>query len=148
MYIYICGSGIYVVAAMYQSVVAQFFVFIVCCRAGNLLTVGSTCHGAGRAQSRNKSRRALHYTEVLDKLAAQGIAIRVASPKLGECSFDRHEDIHACCSNASLIMLLICVALAVASIYCCSYIALLSTLNVIRRHSLCNILTPNPRHAI
>lgn len=43
---------------------------------------GSTCHGAGRAQSRNKSRRSLSYQEVLDKLASQGIAIRVASPKL------------------------------------------------------------------
>jgi hypothetical protein len=43
---------------------------------------GSTCHGAGRAQSRNKSRRNLSYQEVLDKLASQGIAIRVASPKL------------------------------------------------------------------
>ena len=43
---------------------------------------GSTCHGAGRAQSRNKSRRNLSYQEVLDKLAEQGIAIRVASPKL------------------------------------------------------------------
>lgn len=43
---------------------------------------GSTCHGAGRAQSRNKSRRALSYQDVLSKLAAQGIAIRVASPKL------------------------------------------------------------------
>lgn len=45
-------------------------------------TFGSTCHGAGRAQSRNKSRRSLSYKEVLDKLASQGIAIRVASPKL------------------------------------------------------------------
>ena len=43
---------------------------------------GSTCHGAGRAQSRNKSRRNLSYEEVLGKLAEQGIAIRVASPKL------------------------------------------------------------------
>lgn len=43
---------------------------------------GSTCHGAGRAQSRNKSRRALSYQDVLGKLAEQGIAIRVASPKL------------------------------------------------------------------
>jgi len=43
---------------------------------------GSTCHGAGRAQSRSKSRRALSYQEVLDELAAKGIAIRVASPKL------------------------------------------------------------------
>lgn len=45
-------------------------------------TFGSTCHGAGRAQSRNKSRRNLSYQDVLDKLAQQGIAIRVASPKL------------------------------------------------------------------
>lgn len=45
-------------------------------------TFGSTCHGAGRAQSRNKSRRNLEYQEVLDKLAEKGIAIRVASPKL------------------------------------------------------------------
>lgn len=45
-------------------------------------TFGSTCHGAGRAQSRNKSRRNLSYQEVLDKLAEKGISIRVASPKL------------------------------------------------------------------
>jgi tRNA-splicing ligase RtcB len=43
---------------------------------------GSTCHGAGRAQSRNKSRRNLSYQEVLDELAKKGISIRVASPKL------------------------------------------------------------------
>lgn len=45
-------------------------------------TFGSTCHGAGRAQSRNKSRRNMGYQEVLDELKAQGISIRVASPKL------------------------------------------------------------------
>lgn len=45
-------------------------------------TFGSTCHGAGRAWSRAKSRRTLEYQEVLDKLAAQNISIRVASPKL------------------------------------------------------------------
>lgn len=45
-------------------------------------TFGSTCHGAGRAQSRNKSRRNLEYQDVLDKLKEKGIAIRVASPKL------------------------------------------------------------------
>lgn len=32
---------------------------------------GSTCHGAGRAQSRNKSRRALSYQDVLGRLAEQ-----------------------------------------------------------------------------
>eukprot|EP01103_Thecamoeba_quadrilineata_P010826 TRINITY_DN2445_c0_g1_i1.p1 TRINITY_DN2445_c0_g1~~TRINITY_DN2445_c0_g1_i1.p1 ORF type:complete len:499 (-),score=89.81 TRINITY_DN2445_c0_g1_i1:97-1593(-) len=45
-------------------------------------TFGSTCHGAGRAQSRNKSRRNLSYQDVLDDLANKGISIRVASPKL------------------------------------------------------------------
>merc|ERR1719334_557214 len=45
-------------------------------------TFGSTCHGAGRALSRAKSRRNLDFQEVLDKLKAQGISVRVASPKL------------------------------------------------------------------
>ena len=45
-------------------------------------TFGSTCHGAGRARSRNKSRHVLQYEEVLAKLKTKGIAIRVASPKL------------------------------------------------------------------
>ncbi|CAM9602714.1 unnamed protein product [Ectocarpus fasciculatus] len=45
-------------------------------------TFGSTCHGAGRAQSRNKSRNNISYEGVLEKLAEKGIAIRVASPKL------------------------------------------------------------------
>merc|ERR1719213_678162 len=45
-------------------------------------TFGSTCHGAGRALSRNKSRNNLTYSEVLQRLEEQGISIRVASPKL------------------------------------------------------------------
>merc|ERR1711934_892769 len=45
-------------------------------------TFGSTCHGAGRALSRAKSRRNLDFRQVLDKLADQGISVRVASPKL------------------------------------------------------------------
>merc|ERR1719229_1373632 len=45
-------------------------------------TFGSTCHGAGRAQSRAKSRRNLDYTDVLSALQEKGISIRVASPKL------------------------------------------------------------------
>uniref|UniRef100_A0A674B836 RNA-splicing ligase RtcB homolog n=1 Tax=Salmo trutta TaxID=8032 RepID=A0A674B836_SALTR len=45
-------------------------------------TFGTTCHGAGRALSRAKSRRNIDFQDVLDKLADQGIAIRVASPKL------------------------------------------------------------------
>ncbi|XP_072026868.1 RNA-splicing ligase RtcB homolog [Amphiura filiformis] len=45
-------------------------------------TFGTTCHGAGRAWSRAKSRRNLDYNTVLSKLAEQNISIRVASPKL------------------------------------------------------------------
>lgn len=45
-------------------------------------TFGTTCHGAGRALSRSKSRRNLDYQEVLDSLKSKGISIRVASPKL------------------------------------------------------------------
>ncbi len=45
-------------------------------------TFGSTCHGAGRASSRAKSRRNLEYEAVLEKLKEKGISIRVASPKL------------------------------------------------------------------
>jgi len=45
-------------------------------------TFGTTCHGAGRALSRAKSRRNLDYQTVLDRLADLGISIRVASPKL------------------------------------------------------------------
>ena len=66
-------------------------------------TFGSTCHGAGRALSRAKSRRNLDfqevreqtdqfesiilicvilYLQVLDKLSNKGISVRVASPKL------------------------------------------------------------------
>jgi len=43
---------------------------------------GSTCHGAGRALSRNKTRRTLSPEHVLNTLAERGISIRVASPKL------------------------------------------------------------------
>lgn len=45
-------------------------------------TFGSTCHGAGRALSRNKSRNTLNYSDVLKKLQEENISIRVASPKL------------------------------------------------------------------
>lgn len=45
-------------------------------------TFGSTCHGAGRAQSRSACRRKLNYEEVLNNLESKGISIRVASPKL------------------------------------------------------------------
>lgn len=39
-------------------------------------TFGSTCHGAGRALSRAKSRRTIDYADVLSKLESKGISIR------------------------------------------------------------------------
>lgn len=45
-------------------------------------TFGTTCHGAGRALSRSKSRRDLDYRDVLKEMTAKGISVRVASPKL------------------------------------------------------------------
>jgi hypothetical protein len=42
-------------------------------------TFGSTCHGAGRARSRNSSRNKLDYQQVLDALKTKGIAIRWAA---------------------------------------------------------------------
>eukprot|EP00755_Sulcionema_specki_P023789 Sspe_Gene.14455::Locus_5005_Transcript_1_1_Confidence_1.000_Length_1711::g.14455::m.14455/K14415/RTCB, rtcB; tRNA-splicing ligase RtcB len=57
-------------------------------------TFGSTCHGAGRAQSRNKARNDTEYQEVLRDLQMQGISVRMASPKLvmEECS-DAYKDV-------------------------------------------------------
>lgn len=51
-------------------------------QAGMDATFGSTCHGAGRALSRNAARNRLDYSAVLDALKTKGIAIRLASPKL------------------------------------------------------------------
>ena len=45
-------------------------------------TFGSTCHGAGRALSRNQSRKKLDHVQVLARLKNDGISIRVASPML------------------------------------------------------------------
>jgi len=45
-------------------------------------TFGSTCHGAGRALSRNASRKRLDHNQVLKHLKDNQISIRVASPKL------------------------------------------------------------------
>ncbi|CAJ0944112.1 unnamed protein product, partial [Mesorhabditis belari] len=49
---------------------------------GMVETFGTTCHGAGRALSRAKSRRNISFQEVLGDLEKKGISIRVASPKL------------------------------------------------------------------
>jgi tRNA-splicing ligase RtcB (3'-phosphate/5'-hydroxy nucleic acid ligase) len=41
-------------------------------------TFGSTCHGAGRALSRNKSRNTLDYRDVLQKLHDKGISVETS----------------------------------------------------------------------
>lgn len=43
-------------------------------------TFGSTCHGAGRALSRNLSKKTMKAEDVLDSLKASGISVCVASP--------------------------------------------------------------------
>ncbi|KAI9575145.1 RNA-splicing ligase RtcB homolog [Glossina fuscipes fuscipes] len=45
-------------------------------------TCDSTCHGAGRALSRAKSRRNFDYKDFLERLEEMEIAICVASRKL------------------------------------------------------------------
>jgi hypothetical protein len=44
------------------------FAFCLCCGSFVLRCI-STCHGAGRALSRNKSRNALEYVEAMDTAA-------------------------------------------------------------------------------
>jgi tRNA-splicing ligase RtcB len=64
------------------SLMKMFQILITCLLQGMKETFGSTCHGAGRSSSRNKSRKELDYNDVLKMLADKGISIRVASPKL------------------------------------------------------------------
>ncbi|KAL8426681.1 hypothetical protein Efla_005938 [Eimeria flavescens] len=45
-------------------------------------TWASTCHGAGRAKSRNSSRNTLDFKDVIRQLEEKHISLRVASPKL------------------------------------------------------------------
>eukprot|EP01012_Entosiphon_sulcatum_P019417 TRINITY_DN2428_c0_g1_i1.p1 TRINITY_DN2428_c0_g1~~TRINITY_DN2428_c0_g1_i1.p1 ORF type:complete len:515 (-),score=112.24 TRINITY_DN2428_c0_g1_i1:53-1597(-) len=49
---------------------------------GMEMSFGSTCHGAGRQKSRNRSRNFISHEDVLQELSNLGIAVRVASPKL------------------------------------------------------------------
>uniref|UniRef100_A0A0K0CU81 RNA-splicing ligase RtcB homolog n=1 Tax=Angiostrongylus cantonensis TaxID=6313 RepID=A0A0K0CU81_ANGCA len=49
---------------------------------GMVEAYGTTCHGAGRALSRSKSRQKIPWNEVIDNLKKKGISIRLASPKL------------------------------------------------------------------
>jgi tRNA-splicing ligase RtcB len=42
-------------------------------------TFGSTCHGAGRVQSRSAAKRSARGSDIIAELAAKGIAVKVAS---------------------------------------------------------------------
>eukprot|EP00757_Euglenozoa_sp_SAG-D1_P023747 gene23747-1488_t len=69
-------------------------------------TFGSTCHGAGRAASRNAARHKMDHTEVLHKLEQKGITMRMASPKLvmEECD-EAYKNVHEVvdiCHNAGI----------------------------------------------
>lgn len=69
-------------------------------------TFGSTCHGAGRAQSRHSCRKMLSPEAVLEKLKEDGISIRVASPSLvSEEAPDSYKDVEQVvdsCVNAGI----------------------------------------------
>ena len=69
-------------------------------------TFGTTCHGAGRAWSRAKSRRNLDYEDILRKMNDKGIAIRVASPKLvmeeAPESYKNVDDVVNTCHDAGI----------------------------------------------
>jgi tRNA-splicing ligase RtcB len=57
-------------------------------------TWGSTCHGAGRLQSRAAAKRQLRGSEVLAALEARGIAVRAGSlPDLAEEAPEAYKDV-------------------------------------------------------
>lgn len=57
-------------------------------------TFGSTCHGAGRLQSRSAAKRSIRGQDVAAELEARGIAIKVASiPSLAEEASAAYKDI-------------------------------------------------------
>jgi tRNA-splicing ligase RtcB (3'-phosphate/5'-hydroxy nucleic acid ligase) len=57
-------------------------------------TFGSTCHGAGRLQSRSAAKRALSGREVLEALDAKGIIVRAGSlPGLAEEASESYKNV-------------------------------------------------------
>jgi tRNA-splicing ligase RtcB len=60
-----------------------------------LETFGSTCHGAGRLQSRSAAKRALSGREVLEALDAKGIIVRAGSlGGLAEEASESYKDVN------------------------------------------------------
>ena len=57
-------------------------------------TFGSTCHGAGRVQSRSAAKRSLRGTDVAQALAAQGIIVKAGSmASLAEEASEAYKDV-------------------------------------------------------
>ncbi|KAK6016306.1 hypothetical protein OSTOST_18210, partial [Ostertagia ostertagi] len=59
---------------------------------GMVEAYGTTCHGAGRALSRSKSRQKIPWNEVIDNLKKKGISIRLASPS-SLCAPESYKDV-------------------------------------------------------
>ncbi|MFH0941837.1 MAG: RtcB family protein [Chloroflexota bacterium] len=58
------------------------------------LTFGSTCHGAGRLQSRSAAKRSLRGSDILRELSARGITVRVGSvPAIAEEASQAYKDV-------------------------------------------------------
>jgi tRNA-splicing ligase RtcB len=57
-------------------------------------TFGSTCHGAGRVQSRSAARRSLRGADVAQALAARGITVKAGSmASLAEEASEAYKDV-------------------------------------------------------
>jgi len=57
-------------------------------------TFGSTCHGAGRTQSRGAAKRMLAGVDVAARMAAQGIVVRAQNPRaLAEEASEAYKDV-------------------------------------------------------
>ena len=58
-------------------------------------TFGSTCHGAGRIQSRSAAKRSLRGTDVAQILAAKGITVKARSmSSLAEEASEAYKDVN------------------------------------------------------
>ncbi|MDO8568111.1 MAG: RtcB family protein [Dehalococcoidales bacterium] len=69
-------------------------------------TFGSTCHGAGRMQSRTAAKRQLRGRDVLESLASRGITVRTGSiSSLAEEASEAYKDVNMVvnvCHNAGI----------------------------------------------
>jgi tRNA-splicing ligase RtcB len=65
-------------------------------RDGLTRSLGSSCHGAGRAMSRHQARRQFRGRQIVDDLAARGIIVRSPSSRgVAEEAPDAYKDVTA-----------------------------------------------------